>query len=127
MAYSPLGDKAQLEQMLVYATLHMSINELPVNAQEFQKLVTGCKKIFLDSWASCPERDHGVFISSGRKSAGKLLVLDHSVFEKNINDIEDQLDLMSLSDFVYRKPSDVWVEFPRYLKALILRFRALAQ
>jgi hypothetical protein len=32
LAYSPLGDKAKLEQMLVYATLQMSINELPVNA-----------------------------------------------------------------------------------------------
>ena len=32
---------------------------------------------------------------------------------------------MSLSDFVYRKPSDVWSEFPRYLKALILRLERL--
>lgn len=32
---------------------------------------------------------------------------------------------MSLSDFVYRKPSDVWIEFPRYLKALILRLERL--
>ena len=32
---------------------------------------------------------------------------------------------MSLSDFVYRKSSDVWSEFPRYLKALILRLERL--
>ncbi len=53
------------------------------------------------------------------------MVLDDSVFGKNIDDIEDQLDLMQLSDFVYGKTSDVWLEFPRYLKALVLRLDRL--
>ena len=35
------------------------------------------------------------------------------------------LKIKLLSDFVYRKPSDVWIEFPRYLKALILRLERL--
>ncbi|MDM1343119.1 ATP-dependent RNA helicase HrpA [Acinetobacter pseudolwoffii] len=124
LAYSPLGDKAQLEQMLVYATLHMSITELPVNAQEFQKLVEDVKKSFLSHGQIALKEITEIYIQ-WQEIRRKLLVLDHSIFEKNINDIEDQLDLMSLSDFVYRKPSDVWLEFPRYLKALILRLDRL--
>ena len=124
LAYSPLGDKAQLEQMLVYATLQMSINELPVNAQEFQKLVEDVKKSFLSHGQVALKEITDIYIQ-WQEIRRKLLVLDHSVFKKNINDIEDQLDLMSLSDFVYRKPSDVWIEFPRYLKALILRLERL--
>lgn len=124
LAYSPLGDKAQLEQMLVYATLHLSINELPVNIQEFQKLVEDVKKSFLTHGQTALKEITDIYIQ-WQEIRRKLLVLDPSIFGKNIDDIEDQLDLMSLSDFVYRKPSDVWSEFPRYLKALILRLERL--
>ena len=124
LAYSPLGDKTQLEQMLVYATLHLSINELPVNMQEFQKLVEDVKKSFLTHGQTALKEITDIYIQ-WQEIRRKLLVLDPSIFGKNIDDIEDQLDLMSLSDFVYRKPSDVWSEFPRYLKALILRLERL--
>ena len=124
LAYSPLGDKTQLEQMLVYATLHLSINELPVNIQEFQKLVEDVKKSFLTHGQTALKEITDIYIQ-WQEIRRKLLVLDPSIFGKNIDDIEDQLDLMSLSDFVYRKPSDVWSEFPRYLKALILRLERL--
>ena len=124
LAYSPLGDKAQLEQMLVYAALHLSINELPVNMQEFQKLVEDVKKSFLTHGQTALKEITDIYIQ-WQEIRRKLLVLDPSIFGKNIDDIEDQLDLMSLSDFVYRKPSDVWSEFPRYLKALILRLERL--
>lgn len=124
LAYSPLGDKAQLEQMLVYATLHLSINEVPVNMQEFQKLVEDVKKSFLTHGQTALKEITDIYIQ-WQEIRRKLLVLDPSIFGKNIDDIEDQLDLMSLSDFVYRKPSDVWSEFPRYLKALILRLERL--
>ena len=40
--------------------------------------------------------------------------------------MEDQLDLMDLSQFVYSKPVDVWIEFPRYLKALLMRLERLS-
>lgn len=124
LAYSPLGDKAQLEQMLVYATLHLSINELPVNMQEFQNLVEDVKKFFLTHGQTALKEITDIYIQ-WQEIRRKLLVLDPSIFGKNIDDIEDQLDLMSLSDFVYRKSSDVWSEFPRYLKALILRLERL--
>ena len=46
LAYSPLGDKAKLEQMLVYATLQMAITTLPINADEFNKLLEQVKNNF---------------------------------------------------------------------------------
>jgi len=124
LAYSPLGDKAKLEQMLVYATLQMAIKELPVNAQEFQKLLEDVKKSFL-TYGQAALRDITDIYTQWQEIRRKLLVLDGSVFGKNIDDIEDQLDLMNLSDFVYSVPADVWIEFPRYLKALILRLNRL--
>ncbi len=124
LAYSPLGDKAKLEQMLVYATLQMAIKELPVNAQEFQKLLEDVKKSFL-TYGQAALRDITDIYTQWQEIRRKLLVLDASVFGKNIDDIEDQLDLMNLSEFVYSVPADVWIEFPRYLKALILRLDRL--
>ncbi|MEN8427460.1 ATP-dependent RNA helicase HrpA [Acinetobacter schindleri] len=124
LAYSPLGDKAKLEQMLVYATLQMAIKELPVNVQEFQKLLEDVKKSFL-TYGQAALRDITDIYTQWQEIRRKLLVLDGSVFGKNIDDIEDQLDLMNLSDFVYSVPADVWIEFPRYLKALILRLDRL--
>ena len=124
LAYSPLGDKAKLEQMLVYATLQMSINELPVNEAEFQDLVLNVRKTFLMQGQKALQVLSEIYIQ-WQDIRRKLLVLDDSVFGKNIDDIEDQLDLMCLADFVYVKPSDVWEEFPRYLKGLILRLERL--
>ncbi|MCU4322449.1 ATP-dependent RNA helicase HrpA [Acinetobacter schindleri] len=124
LAYSPLGDKAKLEQMLVYATLQMAIKELPVNVQEFQKLLKDVKKSFLTYGQAALQDITGIY-TQWQEIRRKLLVLDGSVFGKNIDDIEDQLDLMNLSDFVYSVPADVWIEFPRYLKALILRLDRL--
>src|SRR5690606_31160395 len=95
-----------------------------VNAQEFQKLVEDVKKSFLSHGQVTLKEITDIYIQ-WQEIRRKLLVLDHSVFEKNINDIEDQLDLMSLSDFVYRKPSDVWIEFLRYFIDLILLFYSL--
>ena len=124
LAYSPLGDKAKLEQMLVYATLQLSINELPVNVQEYQNLILNVKKSFLTHGQQALAVLSETYIQ-WQEIRRKLLVLDDSVFGKNIDDIEDQLDLMQLADFVYGKTSDVWLEFPRYLKALILRLDRL--
>ena len=124
LAYSPLGDKAKLEQMLVYATLQLAINELPVNAEEFQSLVLNVRKSFLTHGQQALQVLTEIYIQ-WQDIRRKLLLADDSVFGKNIDDIEDQLDLMSLADFVYVKSSDVWQEFPRYLKALVLRLERL--
>jgi ATP-dependent helicase HrpA len=124
LAYSPLGDKAKLEQMLVYATLQVAITDLPVNIDEYQKLLEHVKKSFLTHGQKVLQDLSDIYIQ-WQDIRRRLLVLDASVFGANINDIEDQLDLMSLSDFVYVKSVDVWLEFPRYLKALILRLERL--
>ena len=124
LAYSPLGDKAKLEQMLVYATLQMAIKDLPVNTEEFQNLILNVKKSFLTHGQEALLILSDIYIQ-WQDIRRKLLVLDDSLFGKNIDDIEDQLDLMALSNFVYVKSSDIWQEFPRYLKALVLRLERL--
>lgn len=124
LAYSPLGDKAQLEQMLVYASLQMAITELPINVEEYQNLLVKVKKEFLFFGQDALKIMSDIYIQ-WQEIRQKLLVLDQEVFGKNIDDIEDQLDLMNLSDFVYSKTHDVWKEYPRFLKALLLRLDRL--
>ncbi|NAR98635.1 ATP-dependent RNA helicase HrpA [Acinetobacter haemolyticus] len=124
LAYSPLGDRAKLEQMLVYATLQVSILELPKHADEFQQLLLEIKKHFLTNGQKVLSDITEIF-TQWQKIRRELLVLDQSIFGRSIDDIEDQLDLMSLVDFVYSRPADLWQEYPRYLKALLLRLDRL--
>jgi ATP-dependent helicase HrpA len=124
LAYSPLGDKAKLEQMLVYATLEMAIQTLPVNAAEFNALVTEVKKTFLTHGQTALQVMSDIYIQ-WQEIRRRLNSLNAAVFGKSMDDMEDQLDLMSLANFVYMKPSDVWLEFPRYLKALVMRLDRL--
>ncbi|MDQ9009485.1 ATP-dependent RNA helicase HrpA [Acinetobacter gerneri] len=124
LAYSPLGDKAKLEQMLIYATLQMSIVDLPINADEYNQLLIQVKQQFLSIGQEALKMMSEIFIQ-WQEIRQKLLVLDQNVFAQNMDDIEDQLDLMDLSNFVYSKSSDIWQEYPRYLKALILRLDRL--
>nr|WP_174505463.1 ATP-dependent RNA helicase HrpA [Acinetobacter sp. Marseille-Q1620] len=124
LAYSPLGDKAKLEQMLIYATLQMAISSLPINSDEYQNLLIQVKKNFLSVGQEALKIISDIFIQ-WQEIRQKLLMLDQNVFGKSIDDIEDQLDLMDLSNFVYSKSSDIWQEYPRYLKALILRLDRL--
>ena len=124
LAYSPLGDKAQLEQMLIYATLQSIICDVPVNLEEFQNLQLEVKKTFLSHGQTTLRIFNEIYIA-WQDIRRQLLMLDEAVFAKNMDDIEDQLDLMHLADFVYSKPVEVWSEYPRYLKALLLRLDRL--
>lgn len=124
LAYSPLGDKAKLEQMLMYATLQVSITALPVNMEEFQTLILNVKKTFLTHGQEVLSILSDIYIQ-WQDIRRKLLVLDDGLFGKNIDDLEDQLDLMALSNCVYVKSPEIWQEFPRYLKAAILRLERL--
>lgn len=124
LAYSPLGERAKLEQMLVYATLQVSIQQLPQNAEEFNTLALDVKKHFLSNGQKVLTDITEIFIQ-WQQVRRELLVLDQDIFGRSIDDIEDQLDLMSLADFVYSKPSEIWQEYPRYLKALLLRLDRL--
>lgn len=124
LAYSPLGDKAKLEQMLVYATLDEAIHELPVDAKAFAELVTQVKKQFLTHGQHILGLLNEILIP-WQTIRRQLLTLDQGIFGKNMDDIEDQLDLMRLDNFVYTQPLSLWQEFPRYLKALIMRLERL--
>ncbi|WHR58238.1 ATP-dependent RNA helicase HrpA [Acinetobacter haemolyticus] len=124
LAYSPLGDRAKLEQMLVYATLQVSIQGLPKHADEFQQLLIETKKHFLANGQKVLNDMTEIF-TQWQRIRRELLVLDQSIFGRSLDDIEDQLDLMSLVDFVYTRPVDLWQEYPRYLKALLLRLDRL--
>jgi ATP-dependent helicase HrpA len=124
LAYSPLGERAKLEQMLVYATLQVSIQQLPQNAEEFNTLALDVKKHFLSNGQKVLTDITEIF-TQWQQVRRELLVLDQDIFGRSIDDIEDQLDLMSLADFVYSKPSEIWQEYPRYLKALLLRLDRL--
>ncbi|WP_410487492.1 ATP-dependent RNA helicase HrpA [Acinetobacter sp. SAAs470] len=125
LAYAPLGDKAQLEHMLIYATLQSAIDSLPVNIAEFEILLGRVKASFLTHGQKVLQDLNDIYIQ-WQDIRRKLLYLDPTIFSMSINDIEDQLDLMSLANFVYIKPLEVWCEFPRYLKALILRLDRLS-
>lgn len=124
LAYSPLGDRAKLEQMLVYATLQVSIQELPKNSAEFQQLLTETKKKFLANGQQTLNDLTEIF-TQWQQIRRELLVLDQTIFGRSVDDIEDQLDLMSLANFVYSRPAEIWQEYPRYLKALLLRLDRL--
>ena len=124
LAYSPLGDRAKLEQMLVYATLQVSIKELPKNADEFEQLLNGIKKQFL-SHGQQTLNDLTDIFTQWQQVRRELLVLDQNIFARSLDDIEDQLDLMTLADFVYSRSAETWQEYPRYLKALLLRLDRL--
>ncbi|MDV2468703.1 ATP-dependent RNA helicase HrpA [Acinetobacter chinensis] len=124
LAYSPLGDKAQLEQILIYATLQMSVQKLPVNAAEFTALVGEVKKTYLSHGQEALKTISEIFIQ-WQEIRQQLLMLNQDVFGRNMDDIEDQLDLMSLADFAYTRQIDIWQEYPRYLKAILLRLDRL--
>ncbi len=124
LAYSPLGDKAQLEQMLVYATLQLAMVDLPINAVEFHQTLDTVKKNFLSQGQEALKMLSEIYIQ-WQEIRRKLLMLDADIFGRNIDDIEDQLDLMNLKDFVYCKEAQIWMEYPRYLKALLIRLERL--
>lgn len=124
LAYSPLGEKAKLEQMLVYATLQLSIDTLPVNKAEFEALLKQVKQQFLTYGQQALEVISDIFVQ-WQDIRRQLMMLDGDIFGRSIDDIEDQLDLMKLSDFVYTQGSEVWLEYPRYLKALLMRLDRL--
>lgn len=126
LAYSPLGDKSKLEQMLIYATLQCAISvQLPMNDVEFKQLLQHVKVQFLTHGQKVLAIFNDVFIL-WQDIRTKMLALNQQVFKHNLQDIDDQLELMQLSQCFYVKNPEVWLEYPRYLKALQLRLERLA-
>lgn len=124
LAFAPLGHKAQLEQMLIYATLQMLLTEVPQDAVQFQQCLQQVKSQFLLQGQLALKLLSDIYLQ-WQQIRQQLMMLDSDIFARNIDDIEDQLDLMQLSDFVYHLPPSIWQQFPRYLKALLIRLERL--
>lgn len=52
-------------------------------------------------------------------------MLDREVFGESIDDIEDQLQDLQLSKFIYQMDYSHWQQYPRYLEALEVRIERL--
>lgn len=124
LAYSSLGHKAQLENMLIYATLDQCIEVLPKNLQEFEMLQQKVKKNFLLEGQNTLKMFNDIYVT-WQSIRRQLLSLDEAVFGVSMDDVEDQLALMYLENFAYEQPKNLWQEFPRYLQALELRLDRL--
>ncbi|KAA8731020.1 ATP-dependent RNA helicase HrpA [Acinetobacter qingfengensis] len=124
MAFSPLGEKAKLEKLLIYATLQMTITDNATTQVEFNRLLEKSKQTFLQQGQKVLSILTDIF-TLWQKIRQSLLTVDFQVFERSINDIEDQLDLMRLGEFVYQIAPEIWLEYPRYLKALDIRLERL--
>ncbi|TCM67761.1 ATP-dependent helicase HrpA [Acinetobacter calcoaceticus] len=124
LAYAPLGDKAKLEQMLIYATLQMSIESVPTDLAGYQQMLLKVKQSFLSHGQAALKIMTEIY-TQWQEIRQKIRGLDQAIFGKCIDDMEDQMDLMNLSNFVYSKSHDIWLEYPRYLKGLILRLERL--
>lgn len=126
LAYSPLGDKSQLEQMLVYATLQRALGdgELPMDIHAFQRTLQQVKQQFLTHGQQVLAIFTDVFVA-WQQIRTQMIGLNPQVFKDNSQDIDDQLELMKLDDCFYSHSPAVWSEYPRYLKALLLRLERL--
>ena len=97
---------------------------MPKNTAEFNQLIVDVKKQFLADGQKVLIDITDIF-TQWQQIRRELLVLDQDIFGRSVDDIEDQLDLMLLADFVYSRPAEIWQEYPRYLKALLLRLDRL--
>ena len=102
----------------------IAINQLPLTLDEFNQAKAVVLANFLSVGQSVLAQLKSVY-EQWQQVRQKLLLLDRDIFEESIEDIEDQLDDLSLSDFVYRMSYQDWQQYPRYLQALLVRLDRL--
>ncbi|WP_066799906.1 ATP-dependent RNA helicase HrpA [Moraxella oblonga] len=153
MAYAPLGDLEKLKTMLVDATLQATfekyakpfldtsvrekvagfvrddkmgdlLDKIPLTKNEFETVKELIGSQFLAVGQEMLKVLKEVY-TTWQTVRGQMLMLDREIFGESIDDIEDQLDDLSLGDFVYRVPYDAWRQYPRYLGALKVRLDRL--
>jgi len=149
LAFAPLGELDRLKDLLIHATLDatfekfvaefdhekftagihdkelvIAINQLPLTLDEFNQAKAVVLANFLSVGQSVLVQLKSVY-EQWQQVRQKLLLLDRDIFEESIEDIEDQLDDLSLSDFVYRMSYQDWQQYPRYLQALLVRLDRL--
>ena len=101
---------------------HLEI--LPLDEQEFEQTCQAVLAEFLLTGQAILKTLKDIY-TTWQTVRGQLLMLDREIFGESIDDIEDQLDDLALSDFVYRHDFDVWQQYPRYLQALKVRLDRL--
>lgn len=152
MAFAPLGDLEKLKNTLVDATLQATFDKyakrfyghvrekvagfvrdermgdlldtLPLSAGEFLVVKELIHEKFLAVGQEMLQVLKEIY-TTWQHVRGQLLMLDREIFGENIDDIEDQLDDLSLHDFIYRTDFVVWQAYPRYLNALKIRLDRL--
>ncbi len=150
LAFAPLGDMEKLKTIVVDATLDATLeayapsfqdhdealpdnadkvaeklaNQLPLDDTEFEKTSEKVLANFLLEGQKVLRLLRDVY-ARWQRIRRSLLMLDRDVFGESIDDIEDQLDDLHLSDFVYRMAYEDWQQYPRYLEALEIRIERL--
>ncbi|WP_051086841.1 ATP-dependent RNA helicase HrpA [Psychrobacter lutiphocae] len=150
LAFAPLGDMEKLKTIVVDATLDAALEahaprykdhddiipdnadeaayqlaeQLPLDDIEFEQTAKAVLGQFLLEGQTVLKLLKEVY-SRWQRIRRSLLMLDREIFGESIDDIEDQLDDLHLSDFVYRMNYEHWQQYPRYLEALEVRIERL--
>lgn len=149
LAFAPLGDMEKLKTIVIDATLDATLEEhyvlfdhtdalpesaddiavglseeLPFTPEEYSQTLDVVLSNFLLSGQSVIKTLKNVY-TRWQRIRQSLLMLDREVFGESIDDIEDQLEDLHLSDFVYRMDYSHWQQYPRYLEALEIRIERL--
>ncbi|WP_299187687.1 ATP-dependent RNA helicase HrpA [uncultured Psychrobacter sp.] len=149
LAFAPLGDMEALKTIVIDATLDATLEEhyvlfdhnedlpesaddvavelseeLPFTPEEYAKTLEAVVSNFLLTGQSVIKTLKNVY-TRWQRIRQSLLMLDREIFGESIDDIEDQLEDLHLSDFVYRMDYSHWQQYPRYLEALEIRIERL--
>ncbi len=149
LAFAPLGDMEALKTIVIDATLDATLEEhyvlfdhasdlpenaddktvglseeLPFTAEEYQQTEEVVLKNFLLTGQSVIKTLKNVY-TRWQRVRQSLLMLDREVFGESIDDIEDQLQDLQLSKFIYQMDYSHWQQYPRYLEALEVRIERL--
>ena len=125
---SAIGNQAQHARAaitgLITAQNEWLVTHLPMDEAEYQACQEQILAQFLLVGQSILKLLKDIY-TAWQTARGKLLMLDNEIFAESIEDIEDQLDDLKLSDFVYRSSYQYWRQYPRYLQALNIRLDRL--
>ncbi|MEG9305043.1 ATP-dependent RNA helicase HrpA [Psychrobacter celer] len=149
LAFAPLGDMEALKTIVIDATLDATLEEhyvlfdhsedlpesaddvavelseeLPFTTEEYAKTLEAVVSNFLLTGQSVIKTLKNVY-TRWQRIRQSLLMLDREISGESIDDIEDQLEDLHLSDFVYRMDYSQWQQYPRYLEALEIRIERL--
>nr|WP_317198803.1 ATP-dependent RNA helicase HrpA [uncultured Psychrobacter sp.] len=149
LAFAPLGDMDKLKTIVIDATLDATLEEhyvlfdhsndlpesadsiavglseeLPFTSDEYSQTLEVVQSNFLLTGQSVIKTLKNVY-TRWQRIRQSLLMLDREIFGESIDDIEDQLEDLHLSDFIYRMDYSHWQQYPRYLEALEVRIERL--